>query len=575
MISTIQPAAYITAALCAAHSVRRVIVSPGTRCAPLVEAFAARKEFKITTVVDERTAAFIALGMATIDLAPTVLICTSGTAVLNYSPAVAEAYYRGIPLIVISADRPSRWIDQDDGQTIRQSGVLSPIVRGSYDITSDTESRDFAVTVGRIVNDALLTANQGISRGPVHINIRFDAPLGQYRTIDEKELRICPVKGYFPIPRLSRDCIVRMATKLKGKKVMVIVGTCTPDAGLIKSLKRLTTVSGIVVVYEAQSGLRGVDGVGVIEAVLASLTEAEKLEYAPNYVISIGGSVVSQNLKSWLRNLPILQHWYIGTEVEKGLVDCYQHLTATIRADASHMLRGIAGAMSRFESSSIAESFTDFWLQRSRSVFQSIAAIVDRYEWCDLLAVKTLIENLPNTVNLQVSNGMSIRYVQLCDYTRLHRLDCNRGVSGIDGSTSTAVGAAINSSRTTILLTGDTSLDYDLSVLNTGLVPNRFALFVLNNAGGNIFRVIENTRHLPTMENHMAVRRMRNYRDIAAAFGFEYVRVSDIADLVRITRNIESPRNRPLFVEVDTVHSDNAHAYRHLIQCLRGGIGHI
>jgi 2-succinyl-5-enolpyruvyl-6-hydroxy-3-cyclohexene-1-carboxylate synthase len=165
------------ATLLASHGVKRAVLSPGSRNVPLLVAVSKEPSIETEVVVDERSAAFMALGMASISGCPVALVCTSGTALLNYAPAVAEAYYRHIPLVVVSADRPHCWIDQDDSQTIRQQGALASIVKASYDISADAVTPDDDWYANRVINDALINATTGC-KGPVHINMQINEPLG-------------------------------------------------------------------------------------------------------------------------------------------------------------------------------------------------------------------------------------------------------------------------------------------------------------------------------------------------------------------------------------------------------------
>lgn len=162
------------------HCVEEAVVSPGSRNAPLMMALSASGSIRCTVVIDERSAAFIALGKASVTGRPVVLVCTSGTALLNYAPAVAEAYYRKVPLIAVSADRPVEWIDQDDSQTLRQYEALANYVKGNYNIPADCSAPTRQWYANRMVNDALISATSG-RQAPVHINVQLDAPLGVWR----------------------------------------------------------------------------------------------------------------------------------------------------------------------------------------------------------------------------------------------------------------------------------------------------------------------------------------------------------------------------------------------------------
>ena len=170
----LQPVVNI-AEICARKGVENVVLSPGSRCAPLTIAFARHPKLTVRTVSDERAAAFIALGMAQTTGKPTVLICTSGTAALNYAPAVAEAFFLQVPLLVLTADRPPEWIDQLDGQTIRQQQVYGQHIKRSFDFPVALENPDAVWHTERMVSEAL---NEAVAypAGPVHINVPLREP---------------------------------------------------------------------------------------------------------------------------------------------------------------------------------------------------------------------------------------------------------------------------------------------------------------------------------------------------------------------------------------------------------------
>lgn len=567
-VTTARLAPVIISELLAGHGISDVVVSPGTRNAPLVVAAARCGKLRLHSVVDERSAAFVALGMSLRTARPVALICTSGTAMLNYAPAVAEAYYRGVPLIVITADRPERWIDQDDSQTIRQPGALSNIVVDSFDIPSDENIVDFAWLVNRTVNDAILSAT-GRVKGPVHLNVHLDAPLGDTASLPTDETLFRVVKRLSPVPVLSREQVNMLSEKHVNSRILVVVGTGNPDVRLNRALQKLATNPNVIIFQEAQSNIRGLgNSVRAIDATLHTLTDNEKILYSPQLLITVGGSVVSPSLKEWLRNIPgDVEHWYLKTSAETGLVDCFMHLSMVLDVDAPSFISSFAGVLRR--KGIVDTGYAEFWADKARVASNKISAYCNISDWCDLTAIQAIFEAIPPNTNVQVSNGMSIRYAQLSDYTRVHRVDCNRGCSGIDGSTSTAVGASINCDRPTVLITGDTSARYDLGGLAIGSMAGLFTIFVLNNAGGDIFRIIKPTRNLPECEPYLSVGTDMDFKRIACAFGYEYSVVTNKNELSDICKKVSSPAGKPRFVEIITKECDNAGTYRRLFKYLK------
>lgn len=565
MHTTKQTAANIIATLMHRHGITDVFVSPGTRNVPLLVAVSRIKEFRLHTVVDERSAAFMALGMALRTDKTVALICTSGTALLNYAPAIAEAYYRNIPLLILSADRPERWISQDDGQTIRQPGALANIVCASYDIPDDNNAPEFDWYVNRIVNEALIKAS-ATPKGPVHVNVHFYEPLGTTADVELTPVQQRLVQA-FELPKLiQHNDLRKLLPAAAEKKIMVVVGTQKPDGRLNNALNRLGQHGNVVIVHEAQSNVRGLDckgNVTNVDACLASLADEERIALQPDIVVSIGGSVVSRNLKEWLRKSSSdFEHWYIGTTRDNIIIDCFKHLTLKLDVKASSFLNALNVLLNKNVSSTV--DFSGSWQRLSRNVHEKTNLFLQTAPWSDFTAVNRLIAKMPAELNLQVSNGMSIRYIQGSDWSKIHRIDSNRGCSGIDGCTSTAIGASIGSNRPTLLLTGDTSALYDIGALSSGCVPCNFTMVVLNNNGGDIFRIIGNTRHLTECEELMAMPKnnMSSIRAMALANGFEYLHVRserELNDALSTVTNGE--RKHPLLIEIDTSDVNNADVY--------------
>lgn len=516
------------------HGVKEVVCSPGSRNAPLLIAAAARKSLHCNVVVDERSAAFMALGIAMVSRRPVALICTSGTALLNYGPAVAEAYYQSVPLIVVSADRPEQWIDQDDSQTLRQYEALANYVKKSYQLPSwGNDDRELQWYANRIANDAMIEATSR-RRGPVHINVRLGEPLG--RKVERTTL--------FPrvIEMITADTISdireikNLAKKVVESKVMLVAGFMPPDNRLRRSVEELERLPNFVVMGETLSNLNVGRFDTAVDNVLTAYSEKELDEMAPDVVISVGGSLVSRKLKEYLRrNSPKCEHWSVGWN--HTTTDCFMSLTKRIETDPALFFRKIVGIAKRYYASSglnETECYSRMWMEMRRSAVESKNEAFEkrhRGEWCELSALKTLFDRLPAECNLFLSNGTAVRYAQILSESFPHASYCNRGVSGIDGSVSTAIGGAKAYKRMTVVVTGDMSMAYDVGSLALPDIPDATRIVVIDNRGGGIFRFIPTTSGLPEREEYFCTRPNLPMPYLAEGYGWDYVEVTDSTGL--------------------------------------------
>ncbi|MCM1451796.1 MAG: 2-succinyl-5-enolpyruvyl-6-hydroxy-3-cyclohexene-1-carboxylic-acid synthase [Clostridium sp.] len=555
--------------LLAGHGVRHCVVCPGSRNAPLIVAMHRHPKLKCISIIDERSAAFAALGLATISGRPVALVCTSGSAVLNFSPAVAEAYYRQAPLIVISADRPEEWIDQDDSQTIRQNGILGNIVKKSVDthveLSGDSwRARAQAWHVNRIVNDCLIEA-VAAPAGPVHINVQLDAPLGKMN-------EACPESDFARVICVERPSgmlptarVRELAEKLAWpQKALVIAGFMPPDEKVSRALTTLASMPNVAVMTEAQANVHGgADFIGNIDLTLAGMTKGQREELRPDVVITIGGSLVSRIVKGWLRESEA-KHWHIG--MQPYSVDCFIHLDLRIAMQAKDLMPALASAMRRqIRGREAADGYAAAWRRAKREAQEAAAKKIEGAPWSDLIAMRFIMNRMPSRWNLQLSNGTAVRYAQMFDYRRIHRIDCNRGVSGIDGCASTAIGAAHAYSGTTLLVTGDMSMQYDISALSSPLATPRVKIAVLNNGGGGIFRCVASTRDLPELDQYFACRTNLPLRELAQAYGFAYFEARGERELEEAWTGFEGENQRPAILNLITDAAESASILRQII----------
>ncbi|MDE7159544.1 MAG: 2-succinyl-5-enolpyruvyl-6-hydroxy-3-cyclohexene-1-carboxylic-acid synthase [Muribaculaceae bacterium] len=532
------------------QGVGTAVCSPGSRNTPLLMAAAAREEeelIKCVVINDERVAAFTALGISLASRRPVILVCTSGSALLNYAPAVAEAYYRGVPLVILSADRPEEWIDQDDSQTIRQSGALSGIVKASYSFPAlPSGLPDKEWYANRMANEAIMTALSG-KPGPVHINIALDNPLNAATDAPLPMQRLISLDR--PDASLPAPVMRELLDEARGARILLVAGFHSPDHTLNEAVARFASLQNVAVMAENLSNLHLHGDASSVDATLIRLSDKEREALRPDIVISIGGALVSRKLKEYLRTLPPSQHWSVGHSPYTA--DCFKCLTRKIETSPAPFLRKLAGMMRHtgVPQESTARDYATLWRAARLRSRAFLDAYVEEAPWSELKLFSILSRSLPAGCNLFLSNGTAVRYAQLFPFN-VHAIFCNRGVSGIDGATSTAIGGALAYGGMTVLITGDMSLAYDLGAFASHLMPERMRIIAVNNAGGGIFRFIPSTRDLPAREKFFCSDPALPVEGITRAFGLEYLHADSESSLHAMLPRLLSPAAKATLLEV-------------------------
>lgn len=526
--------------------VKDVVCSPGSRNAPLLIAAASRSALRKHVVIDERSAAFMALGIAQVSRKPVALVCTSGTALLNYSPAVAEAFYQSLPLIVISADRPEQWIDQDDSQTLRQFEALSNFVKKSYRIPAyGNIDKELQWYVNRIVNDAMIEALCR-RKGPVHINVELGEPLGRKIPRSVTSERMIDFIGADAIG--NKELIRELASKAAASKVLLVAGFLPPDSRLHKAVGELAGLPNVVVMTETLSNLHVGNYATCIDSVLTAYSSGILDSEVPDLVISLGGSLVSRKLKEYLRrNAWQCEHWAIGWYHTTS--DCFMSLSKRIEADPARLLHQLAVMLRRQPILPTVCDYAARWRRLRENAMRAKSDFISEAPWSDLRAFDILTRSLPQETNLFLSNGTAVRYAQLLGENAPHASYCNRGVSGIDGSISTAVGGAKMYKGRTVVVTGDMSMAYDLNALSLPQMPKGLVIIVVDNSGGGIFRFIPSTSDLEEREEYFCAPPTLPLKHLAPAYGFDYAEASDKETLSGLLHEIFSmPRDSAPFI---------------------------
>jgi 2-succinyl-5-enolpyruvyl-6-hydroxy-3-cyclohexene-1-carboxylate synthase len=508
-------------ALLEKKGVTHVIITPGSRNAPFSLSLYKHPSFQVMSVVDERSAAFIALGIAQQSDRPVALICTSGTAALNYAPAIAEAFYQEVPLIVITADRPMEWVNQGEGQTINQSGVFRNFVRASFDIIQDMDDKDFEWYNARVMNEAIDRAMSPV-RGPIHLNFPLRESL--YKKVDHPKSEVKVITTVTKEIALPLNVLHELGTAISSKrKVIILVGqfhTCETTKSL---LKKWSEFPNVLVLTESHSGLEDDAFIGCIDRMLNTLREEEMDQFRPELVIAIGKNIISRKIKALLRNDEV-EHWYVSEDAQ--LLDTFQRLTRIVPVTPERFFEDVITFV-QTPPTNYRERFMTLNAAKKNvgNDFASKAA------FSDLKASFEIMQHLPPNSLIQMGNSSVARYIQLFDRPEHLRFSGNRGVSGIDGCTSTAIGAAMMSDKVTTLISGDVSFLYDSNAFWNKYVPENLKVIVINNGGGGIFRIIDGPSSTDALEEFFETHHDRSAGDIAQLYKLPFYQATDESTL--------------------------------------------
>ncbi|ALU74420.1 2-succinyl-5-enolpyruvyl-6-hydroxy-3-cyclohexene-1-carboxylate synthase [Tenacibaculum dicentrarchi] len=548
--------AQLVISACHQFNIDTVIISPGSRNAPLTIGFSNHPEIETLSVVDERCAAFFALGIAQQKRKPVAMICSSGSALLNYYPAIAEAFYSNIPLVVISADRPKHLIDIGDGQTIRQENVFENHVLFSANLTESTnKSGNQFIQNKTLVSKALQIAIS--KKAPIHINVPFDEPL--YETVDE--LKTVDFSDNLDENHKNHEKNAENYQKLleiwnTSSKKIILVGSHFPEDELQAVLSDLADNQSVLVFTETTSNLDHLKFINSIDKLIIPLNEADFSALRPAVLITLGGMVISKKIKQFLRKYTPKHHWHID---EFKAMDTYQCLSEFVQEKPVHFLRKLVNQQENYQGNKVSELaevsnfYQQKWLVKKQERHQKHQQYLANCEYSDLKVFETILKAIPSNSQLQISNSSIIRYSQLFDTNKTLQIFCNRGTSGIDGSTSTAIGAgfATKTIKRTTFITGDLSFFYDSNALWNTNIPSDFRIIIINNAGGGIFRFIPGpsttnaTSYFETPHNLTA-------EHLAKMYDFEYTAISNLEELTAGLPDFYTKSVQPKIMEIFT-----------------------
>ncbi|MFK7749405.1 MAG: 2-succinyl-5-enolpyruvyl-6-hydroxy-3-cyclohexene-1-carboxylic-acid synthase [Kordia sp.] len=561
------PLAQTLVSLCIAKGIHHVVISPGSRNAPLTLSFSQQSTIHTYSIVDERCAAFFALGMAQQLGKPVAVICTSGSAVLNYYPAIAEAYYSNVPVVVISADRPEYLIDVGDGQTIRQKHVFKSHINYEanlkQDITHKTtilaETHQLSPEMERElqkniqaynekeINLALNTAVE--KNGPVHINAPFDEPLYDMQT----EQTVFPKVDELVVNNaIAQQEIANVASIWSNStRKMVLVGTLPPNTIAKKYLEILANDPSVLVFTETTSNLRDDTFFNKIDQMILPIEKSEAMleKFQPEVLLTLGGMIVSKKIKAILRKRQPKHHWHIH---ENSVFDTFFCLEHFFKMNPNHFFE-----LFFEQANTVKSSYKSFWNAIKQEREEKHEIYLKQINFTDLKAFEAILGTLPSSIILHLGNSSTVRYAQLFEIDASIELFCNRGTSGIDGSTSTAIGTAVIAEKQTVLITGDLSFFYDSNALWNNYIPKNFRIMLVNNSGGGIFRILPGNKNTENFDTYFETIHPHTAKQLAAMYQFEYSTASDKISLQTELQTFYKESEKPKILEIFTPRIEN------------------
>lgn len=564
---------YDIAVICASQGLHHAILCPGSRCAPLTLAFARHAEIKSLSISDERSAGFIALGIAQETKHTSILVCTSGTAAYNFAPAIAEAYFSRLPMLVFTADRPAEWIGQQDGQTVYQSGIFGRHVKHSYQLPQEYEHPDDQWAINRMVNEAINLAKQE-PPGPVHINAPFREPLypsalEQFK-FSEAVRVVSESSPSFELSEHHKTTIVEKWSSYHN--ILIVAGQRDIDDALQDSLSHLLSTSNIPLVGDVISNLHGLEKcVRNVDLFLGQCPESMLKTLKPDLLITFGHSTISKNLKLFLRKYTPSAHWHIQpagsvADTFKSVTKIFQcaprsffDFVATLRADVS------------FESQK-QNNYSKLWEVEERRAMRTLEDFFPRKEFGEFELVKEVMKNLPVKANLHLANSMSVRYANFVGLQPVQngiKVFSNRGTSGIDGCTSTCVGHTLSSDVPNILITGDLAFFYDRNAFWHNYKLDNLRIVLINNHGGLIFNMIDGPRDVPESKEYFVTRQKLTANHLCEEFGIEYLKLDHKRKLKNMLADFFQFDGKPKVLEIETDMSVNKTIFESLKQNMK------
>jgi len=546
--------------VCSLMGIRHVIISPGSRSAHLTLAFARHAGIAKYIIPDERSAGYIALGLSQSAGSPVALVCTSGTASINFYPAITEAYYQNVPLVVFTADRPAQWIDKNDGQTIRQNDLYKNHIKKGYLFPEDFSNAAERQKSHEIVIDAIKTSF-AIPQGPVHINVPIREPF--YPLDDEKMVFDPGVKKLITRDPGENACgneflSVDEIDSITNKKVAIVAGQHHKEPELDGILNRLSYEKGIPVFSDVIANLNTPESVIRFH----DSFDLRQDDLIPDVIITFGRSIISKKLKMTLRNSGELIHFHM--QENDYPADTYLSLRRIFKSSPKDFFKELLRS-----SLNARQGYFDRLNDLNQKTSESLSNFLVSTEFGEFKAFSHVLKKIPEKSVIHLANSMAVRYANILGGKSNSEVYCNRGTSGIDGSNSTALGHALYNKKPNYLLTGDMAFFYDRNAFWHNVIPKNLKIVIFNNHGGGIFRLIDGPAQQPELEQYFETEQKLTARNTALDFNMDYYFCDNESDLATILPEFIKKNDTSAILEIESnsyVNQKVFQAYKSLIK---------
>jgi len=523
--------------------IKHIVISPGARHTSFVHSVETDSFFTCYSIVDERSAAFFALGLIQELGEPVVISCTSGTSICNYTSAVSEAFYQKLPLVVITADRNPYYLNQQEEQMVPQVNILREICKKTVTLPIVKDQKDFWYC-SRLVNEALLEINHH-GTGPVHINFPVEESLFAFNTPQLPE-----VTKINRISLTDEDEIwTNKADELKrASKILISYGQAPPiNNDLKEMIECFVRKYQCAIIVDHLSNLKCY---GIVEIFTVSRT-ADKAFYdemLPDIVITMGANSVE--IRGWLGTYPgRFKHWHVG---EEGIIsDPFKSLTDIFECSNAYFFNKL---FDQVNDDVVENTYLKKWQAKVESIK------IPDFNYSDIYSVQQFMKSIPRNSLLQIGNSNSARLPQHFPLDESIKVYCNRGTNGIDGSMSTFIGQAITNKGLCFLFIGDLSFFYDMNGLWNQYIGKNIRIMLNNNGCGEVFYGNPNMCDIPTLGIHTAADHNTSAKAWVESRGFKYLCATnkkEFDEMLPVFMNKDS--SEPIFFEVVTDKNINVH----------------
>ena len=531
--------------------ISKVVLCPGSRNIPLVRSFLSDPFFKCYSVTDERSAGFFAIGVSLSGdkgPEPVAVCCTSGTAVANLYPAVAEAYYQNIPLVIVSADRPVEWIGQMDGQTLPQPGIFGNLVKRAVDLPIVKCAED-EWYCNRLINEVLLELNH-CRVGPVQINVPTDEPLFNFNTAALPNARVIRRYGDGKNSFGNLETIEELVGRTCNFEKRMIVCGQMPPAHKSNSCYEGLFDSYICIGEQLGNNFFSDNRLYNFDLALYVIGETDRKEFAPDLLITFGGHIVSKRLKKLLHEHPPTEHWHISESGE--IIDLFCSLTAVIEMEPTIFIQKLIEYERKLQDGKIFNCKLHHFMHKWIECCSLMPA--SSFEYSAMDAISRLLYMIPNNSILHLSNSSAVRYAQLFKLPNSVKIFCNRGTNGIEGSLSSAVGYAASSNKLNFVVIGDLSFFYDMNALWNPNIGSNLRIMLINNGGGEIFYSLPGLKMNGSVKDFITATHSTTAKGWAKERGFLYFGIENNNELSNALKTFTSTENTevPMLIEVFT-----------------------